>query len=213
MSDTVPNTGLYKWLTGALQPDLVFNAFLEYFDNFFGSNQVAGKHMVPLMAGAIRKSASGGCSDLNSIASSGAHPDITTVDFDPTTQEYAQFSFPLPKSWNGGTFTFIPVWSHPATATNFGVVWDLQLVVVRNDDSIDTSFGTAIKSTDTGGTTNDVYYGPESTAITVAGTAADNCLLCGRISRVTSDGSDTMAVDARLHGIQLFMTTDKGNDA
>jgi hypothetical protein len=44
----------------------------------------------------------------------------------PDSQEYAQFSIAMPKSWNEGTLTFAPVWSHPATTTNFGVVFDLQ---------------------------------------------------------------------------------------
>ena len=34
-----------------------------------------------------------------------------------------------------------------------------------------------------------------------------------QIARNPSDGSDTMAIDARLHGIVLFITTDAGNDA
>ena len=172
-----------------------------------------GKHAVPIMAGAIAPSFTGGCAALATIASASNQPDIVTLDFDPTTQEYAQFSIPLPKSWNGGTFTFMPMWSHAATTTNFGVVWDLQLLLVRDDDAIAAAFGTAQTSVDTGGTTNDLYYGPESAAITPAGTAADNVTLYGRISRVTGNGSDTMAIDARLHGIMLFMTTDADNDA
>jgi hypothetical protein len=33
-----------------------------------------------------------------------------------------------------------------------------------------------------------------------------------RVSRVTGNGSDTMAIDARLHGITLYITTNADTD-
>lgn len=172
-----------------------------------------GKHAVWVAAGSITPSATGGCAALATIASASNQPDIQTLDFDATTQEYAQFSIHMPSSWNEGTITFKPVWSHAATTTNFGVVWDLQAVSVSDDDGIAVAFGTAQTSTDTGGTTNDVYIGPESSAITVGGTPAAGDMVFFRLSRVTGNGSDTMAIDARLHGITVFMTTDAGTDS
>lgn len=173
----------------------------------------AGKHAIYVAAGSITPSATGGCAALATIASAANQPDIQTLDFDTTTQEYAQFGIVMPKSWNEGTVTFKAHWSHAATATNFGVVWDLQAVAVSDDDAIAVAFGTAQTSTDTGGTTNDLYQSPESSAITVAGTPAAEDMVFFRLSRVTGNGSDTMAIDARLHGITLYITTDAENDA
>jgi hypothetical protein len=173
----------------------------------------AGKHAIAIAAGSMRPSVSGGCADLAGVASASNQPDIVTLDFDASTQEYAQFSIAMPKSWNEGTVTFQPVWSHASTATNFGVVWDLQAVAISDDDAIAVAFGTAQTSTDAGGTTNDLYIGPESSAITIAGTPAASDVVFFRISRVTGNGSDTMAIDARLHGIVLYITTDAANDA
>lgn len=161
-----------------------------------------GYQWVP--AGAITPSATGGCQSLTTIASAANQPDIQTLNFDGTTQEYGQFAIAPPAGWSGGTVTFAPVWSHPSTTTNFGVVWDLQAVAVSNDDTILANFGTAQTSTDTGGTTDDLYIGPTSAAITIAGTPADGDMVFFRIGRVTGDGSDTMAVDARLHGVRVF---------
>lgn len=172
-----------------------------------------GRHAVYIAAGSMSPSVTGGCAALAGIASASNQPDIRTLDFDATTQEYAQFSLVMPKSWNEGTLTFIAHWSHAATTTNFGVVWDLQAVAVSNDDGIAVAFGTAQTSTDTGGTTNDLYSSPESSAITVAGTPAAEDMVFFRLSRVTGNGSDTMAIDARLHGVTVYMTTDAGNDA
>jgi hypothetical protein len=176
-----------------------------------GANPV-GRHMVPINAAAMAPSSSGGCAALATVASAANQPDIVSLDFDATTQEYAQFAIPMPESWDEGTITFAPVWSHAATTTNFGVVWDLQAVAISNDDGIAVAYGTAQTSTDTGGTTNDVYIGPESSAITVGGTPAAGDVVYFRISRVTGNGSDTMAVDARLHGIRLYLTTAAATD-
>lgn len=173
----------------------------------------AGKHAIYIAAGSITPSAAGGCAVLATIASAANQPDIQTIDFDATAQEYAQFGIVMPKSWNEGTVTFKPHWSHAATTTNFGVVWSLQAVAVSDDDAIAAAFGTEQTSTDTGGTTNDLYAGPESSAITVAGTPAAEDMVFFRVSRVTGDGGDTMAIDARLHGITLYITTDADTDA
>jgi len=138
---------------------------------------------------------------------------VKTLDFDTTTQEFAQFSIRMPKAWNESTVTFIPTWSHAATTTNFGVVWALEAVAISNDDTLDASWGTAGTSTDTGGTTNDLYEGPESSAITIGGTPAEGDTVYFQVKRNVSDGSDTMAVDARLHGILLYITTNAATDA
>lgn len=138
---------------------------------------------------------------------------VKTLDFDTTTQEFAQFDIRMPKSWNEGTVSFIPLWSHAATTTNFGVVWAMDAVAVSDDDALDVAFGTEQTSTDTGGTTNDLYQGPESAAITIAGTPQVGDYVMFRVKRNPSAASDTMAVDARLHGVILLYTIDTNDDA
>lgn len=118
----------------------------------------------------------------------------------------------MPKSWNEGTLTASFIWSHAATTTNFGVVWNIQAVAVSNDDTIAVAFGTAQQIADTGGTTNDAYMTSQTPAMTVGGSPAAEDIVFFRVSRVTGDGSDTMAIDARLHSVVLYMTTDASND-
>jgi hypothetical protein len=189
------------------------DAVLIEFDAGGGGGSTQGRHAIFIAAGSMIPSVTGGCASLAVVASAANQPDITSLDFDATTQEYAQFSITMPKSWDEGTLTFAPVWSHAATTTNFGVVFDLQAYAASNDDAIATSFGTAQTSTDTGGTTNDLYVGPESSAITVAGTPTAEDTVFFRASRVTGNGSDTMAIDARLMGIVLYITTNADTDA
>lgn len=172
-----------------------------------------GRHAVYVAAAAMQPSVTGGCAALASVASAANQPDIVSLDFDATTQEYAQFGIVMPKSWNEGVITFKAHWSHPATVTSFGVAVDLQAVAVSDDDAIAVAFGTAVAVTDTGGTTNDLYTTAESGNITVAGTPAAEDMVFFRLSRVTGNGSDTMTVDMRLHGITLYITTDAATDS
>lgn len=138
---------------------------------------------------------------------------LNTLDFDPSTQEFAQFNIKMPKGWNEGTITFQAVWYHPATATNFGVAWALQAFAFSDDDAADQAFGTEQVVTDTGGTTNDIYITAESAAITIGGTPAEGDWVVFQIKRVPANGSDTMAVDARLLGVKLIYTTNVNTDA
>lgn len=176
-----------------------------------GSTQ--GRQAIYIAAGAMRPSATGGCAPLAAIPGAAGQPDVVSLDFDSATQEYAQFAFAMPKKWNEGTITFVPHWSHAATSTNFGVCWNLQAVAVSNDDTMAVNFGAAQTSVDTGGTTNDLYRGPESSAVTVGGSPAAEDMAYFRFSRVPSDGGDTMAIDARLHGITIYVTTAADTDA
>jgi hypothetical protein len=184
---------------------------LEWATPSGGSTQ--GRHAVYIAAGAMQPALSAGSSGLTPLSVGASQPEIATLNFDATTQESAHFSLTMPKSWNEGTVTFAPIWSHASTTTNFGVVWSLRAVAFSNDDTMAASFGTAVNSTDTGGTTNDLYVGPESSAMTIGGSPAAEDTVFFRMDRVPSDGGDTIAIDARLHGIVLFITTDAETDA
>lgn len=171
------------------------------------------RQTVWIPAAAMRPSSTNGSSSLNQLEIAAGQPDIVTLDFDASTEQYAQFSLAFRKGWNEGTVTAQFYWSHPSTTTNFGVVWGLQGVACSNDDAMGTSFGTAQEATDTGGTTNDIYASPETSAITVAGSPADGDVCFFRLYRKAADGADTLAVNARLHGIKLFYTIDTLDDA
>lgn len=207
------NTALYARLYQLTTAGSVVTATQDHragpFGPFAGNSYGRTARWIP--ARDMIPSASGGCAALATVASAANQPDIQTLDFDATTQEFAQFSILMPKRWDRGTVTFAPVWSHAAAAT-FGVVWELQAVAVSNDDAIAVAYGTAVGSTDTGGTTNDVYVGPESAAITVAGSPAAGDVVFFRLARAPANGSDTLNVDARLHGIELYFNSAAEND-
>jgi hypothetical protein len=88
------------------------------------------------------------------------------------------------------------------------VRWGIQGVAISNDDTIAVAYGTAQEVTDTGGTTNDLYVSPATSAITIAGTPAADDMVAFRVYRDPANGADTMAIDARLHGVAIFYTTN-----
>ena len=139
---------------------------------------------------------------------------LKSLDFDASTIEYAQFQIRMPKSWDEGTVTAAMTWTHGATTTNFNVSWGIQGVALSNDDAADTAFGTAIYSNDTGGTTNDIYISPTTTAITIAGTPAAEDWVVFQVLRKADDGTnDTLAVDAKLLGVTLYYTVAASTDS
>jgi len=137
---------------------------------------------------------------------------VKTLDFDASTEEFAQFMIQMPKSWNEGTLIAQFVWTHGSTTTNFGVCWGIEAVALADDDGLDTAWGTEVDTTDTGGTTNDVYISAESSAVTVGNSPGAEELAAFRITRVVGNAGDTMAVDAKLIGVKVHYTTDAGTD-
>lgn len=215
-------TGSAATLTTAR--DIAMTGDVTWSVNFNGSSNVTaagtlsataratGKQTIFIPASAMLPRITNGPS-LGSLETATNRVNVSTLDFDPTTQEFAQFQIAMPKSWDEGTVTYEVIWYHPTTTVNFGVVWSLAGVALSDGNVLDTAFGTAVLVVDTGGTTNAVYDSPESTAVTIGNTPAENDYVIFQIARVPADGSDTMAVDARLLGVRLFYTTNAGNDA
>ncbi len=170
----------------------------------------AGKKAIWIDASAMRPKATNGAgfSDYDSGAS-----DVTLrcADFDATTQEYAQFKMAMPEIWDEGTVTFKPYWTNTAGLSTETVIFSLAGLALSNDDAINASFGTIQTSTDTWIAQNDLHVGPESSAITIAGTPAAGDLVVFEVSRVVV--SDDLTGDARLIGLMLYVTTNAFNES
>lgn len=127
--------------------------------------------------------------------------------FDAATQEYAQFSFRAPNALDESAgFTARFVWKHPATTTNFGVTWKIQMQAQGDDDTLDSAWGTAEKVSQTGASETKRYITGETTVITPGGSWAAGDEICVRVYRDPADGSDNMAVDAHLIEVVLMAT-------
>jgi hypothetical protein len=172
----------------------------------------AGKESMFIPAAAMYPSTTNPCADLAQVETTALRPDLKCLDFDNSSDEFAQFAVAFPKSWNEGTISFQPFWT--VTGTNTGTVaWQLGAVAVSSDDSINTAFGTLVATTALAhsGTSNDLMVSVESGAVTIAGSPAAADQVFFQINRDVS--ADAQSGDARLLGVKLFFTTDAGNDA
>lgn len=174
-------------------------------------DETHGQHTVWIPAGAMTaRTTNGAASGLQELATNDVMENY--LAFDASTEEGAQFMVQMPKSWDEGTIVAQFIWSHPSTTVNFGVVWSLAGVALADSDALDTAFGTAQTATDTGGTTDDVYISPETSAITIAGSPTAEELIVFQAKRVAANGSDTLAVDAYLIGVKIHYTTNASTD-
>jgi len=204
-------------MTADTAPDMAADYLPSYDASAAASKKVragligAGNHTIYISAGAMVPRTTNGCAP-GTVETTTNKVMIKTCDFDTTTQEFAQFSFTAPKSWNEGALLAQFVWSHAATTVNFGVVFALECQAISDTDALDTAFGTAQQIADTGGTTNAQYITGATAAITVGSTPAENDVVTCQVKRVPADASDTMAIDARLAAVKLIYTTDNNND-
>jgi len=173
---------------------------------------IYGKQTIYVPANAMNPTESNGCAAITAVETTSGRPDMQVLDFDKDSDEHAQFTVAFPKSWNLGTITYQVFWSGLAATT--GVTWALQGVGMGDNETIDVVYGTAITvDDDAQSAVEELLVSAESTAVTIAGTPADDDLTYFRIYRDVSAGNDDMAGDARLHGVKIFFTTDALNDA
>jgi len=165
---------------------------------------IYGKQTIWIPANAMTPTVSNPCADITAVETTAGRPDMYVLDFDDGADEHAQFTVAFPKSWNLGTVTFQVFWCSTATDTD-GVSWGLQGVAMNDNETMDVVYGTAIVVDDANqGAAEELLVTSESTAVTIAGTPADNDLTYFRIFRDVSDANDTAAEDARLIGLKLF---------
>ena len=175
-------------------------------------SDVTGRQTIWVPAGAMTARTTNGAAS-GTVETSTNKVMLRSLDFDTTTQEFAQFAIQMPKSWNESTIICQFVWSHAATTTNFGVVWGIEAASFADNDGADAlAFGTAVSVADTGGTTNNIYITAETSAMTVAGSPTAEEWVVFQVKRLPADASDTMAIDARLHGVKIHYTTDTAKD-
>ena len=174
--------------------------------------KIAGKETIWVPAAAMYAATTNGA-DAEQVETTATRPDMKVFDFDASTKQYTQFTVAMPKSWNLGTVTYQVFWAPSSTNTG-NCIFGLQGVACGDSDTIDVAFGTAIEVTDAGiGTVEDQQVTAESSAMTIAGSPADDQQSYFQLYRDAADGSDTFTGESRVLGVKIFYTTDAANDA
>jgi len=174
--------------------------------------KAAGKETIYVPATAMYPTTTSGCAELTQVEGTAGRPELKCLDFDPSSDENAQFTVAFPKSWNESTITFRAFFT--VSGTNTGTVsWALSGVATADNDAIDVAFGTAVAPTAKAhsGTSGDINVTAESGNVTIAGSPSTDEMVFFNILRDVSE--DNQSGDARLLGIQIFFTTDAANDA
>jgi hypothetical protein len=125
--------------------------------------------------------------------------------FDSGTDEFAQALVVMPSNYNAGQVTARFYWT--ATTGTGAVVWGLQGLAYSDDDALDTATGTAQTVTDTLLAANDMMISGATSAVTIGGTPGANKAVQFQIYRDADAGGDTLAVDARLLGVEISYTS------
>lgn len=174
--------------------------------------KTVGKETIYIPAAAMYPTTTSGCAALTQVEGTAGRPELKCLDFDPSSDENAQFTVAFPKSWNESTITFKAYFTVSGTDTGT-VSWALSGVATADNDPIDVAFGTAVAPTAKAhsGTSGDINVTAESGNVTIAGSPSTDEMVFFNVLRDVS--ADNQAGDARLLGIQIFFTTDAANDA
>jgi hypothetical protein len=172
---------------------------------------IAGLNTVAVNASMMVPATTSGCAPVAQTQLTAGQPELVSLDFDGTSDEFALFDFAFPKRWNLGTITARFYYTVNA-AVSTTVKWDLQAVAVSDNDAIAVAFGTLQSVTDTFlGTANKLAVTATTPAITVGGTPALGDRIFFRVGR--DPDNDTTSQDAKLLGLEIFYTTTTATDA
>lgn len=177
----------------------------------FVKQETVGVQDLFIPAAAFWPRVTSGCSALTQTEIATSLINIQTLDFNQTTQQYAQTHYKFPKKYNLGTFTYEIEWT--ATTGTGSVVWGVAAVALADGDALTTALGTQVNVTDAAGTANTERNSATSAAVTPGNTPAVADGIYLQITRVTGDGSDDMAADAKFKGISIHITTNAATDA
>ena len=174
--------------------------------------KIAGLETMWVPASAMYGATTNGA-DPQQVETTAGRPDMKVLDFDASSDEFAQFSVAFPKSWNEGTVTYQIYWT-PSNTNTGDCKFELQAVSCGDNDTIDVAYGTAVTVIDAGlGTVEDQQVSAVSGAVTIAGSPAVDQQTYFQLFRDGNAGGDTFTGDARVLGVKIFFTTDAANDA
>lgn len=172
-----------------------------------------GQHTIWVPAAAMEPAVTTAPASSNAIEIGTSLFAARTMDFATDADDFAYFSIQMPKSWDNGTLVAQFVWTRVG-GTNNGVSWGIAATALADADLLSTAFSAPVVVDDAHtGSSNQLAISPESSALTVAGSPADEEFVMFEISRDVSDANDTMTVDALLLGVKIHYAINAGNDS
>jgi hypothetical protein len=170
-----------------------------------------GQHTIWVPAGAMEVAASTAPAASNVVEIGTSLFAARTIDFATGADDFCYFGIQMPKSWDAGTLVCQFVWSATGTTANT-VLWAIAATSLGDDEVLTTAFPAPTSpAADTNSTTADDLMVSAEVSLTVGSTPTAEDYVVFEVSRDVS--GDTLAEDARLHGIKIHYTTDAGSDS
>ena len=169
-----------------------------------GATDIGGIAHKQLWIGGWKPTLSNGCAQPAQIEMGTNKNVYDYLAFIEAADKFAYATVPMPDDYSGGGVCFKAYWLHPATTTNFDVVWGLSGAAVANGATLDTPLSAVSGVVDTGGTANYLYISDLSPALTIDGSPAAGKFCHFKIGRYTTNVLDTLAVDAYLLGVMFW---------
>ena len=171
---------------------------------------VIGQQTIWVPAGAMEPAVTTASATSNAVEIGTSLFAARTMDFATDADDYAYFGIQMPKSWDAGVLVLQFVWSATGTTANT-VAWAAAANSHSDNDVLTTAFSTpTVATADTNSTTADDLMISAEMSLTVGNTPAAEEYVTFEISRDVS--ADTLAENARLHGIRVHYTIDTGVD-
>ena len=175
---------------------------MPFFDSGGGGAAAAGGSTnIWIPASAWIPKTTAGCG-VDSRETSSHDQNFDELLFDAGSDEFADALVVMPSNYNNGTITARFYWT--ASSGSGDVIWAIQGRAFANDDALDTAAGSAQTVTDTLITADDMHISSATSACTIGGTPAANTPIQFSIYRDANAAGDTLAVDARLLGVEII---------
>jgi hypothetical protein len=155
-------------------------------------------------------SASNAAPGLVRVKSSAAAPGpyYLQLNFDPTTEQWCTWSFPMPDDYASGPIA--KVHYKMASAITGGVAWDVRLAAVSDGDAVSVNakaFAAANVATAAAVPGTVGYIDVVSVALANADSLAAGDFVVVRLARAVANAADTAAGNAEFLGMSLSYTT------
>ena len=149
-----------------------------------------------------------GCG-VNSLETATYKINYDVLEFDPGTNEYAQFALVLPNNWGTTTQTITMKFHWTAASGTAGqvVYWMAQARSYPDNSQLDQTQGSVVTTTDAFQTAAYEHISAASSAITIGGTPANGNMIIVQIYRDASNVNDTLISDAQLLGVEITYST------
>ena len=155
---------------------------------------------IDMNAGFLKPAQTNPCDDAAAEEFGTNDVDTYYLAFDSSTLEAAQASFTMPDDYNGGAVIAQFVWGSSSTGT---VTWGIKLLGIGDSGANDQAWGTLVEVSDSVDTADDKAISAWTAAVTPGGSPAAGSRMHVYVQRDPADGSDDLAVDAKLEAVRL----------